>query len=200
MGFGDAIKDKDKASTQDCAKALIFLCHHLDEGLKIEYLTVKDPFVLWNGLKERYDNLKITSKLKLCGDNISDYDMFEKTFTTFHASNMVLQQQYREKGFTKYSQLISLLLVAERNNEFDITHLDADITTISGSSNLIEGSGRATITLPMGTIIIIENAMFSSKSKRNLLSFKDIRKNGFHIETIDENNMEYLIVTKNVSG
>ncbi|XP_070004083.1 uncharacterized protein [Nicotiana sylvestris] len=117
MGLGDAIKDKDKASTQDCAKALIFLCHHLDEGLKIEYLTVKDPFVLWNGLKERYDNLKITSKLKLCGDNISDYDMLEKMFTTFHASNIVLQQQYREKGFTKYSQLISLLLVAERNNE-----------------------------------------------------------------------------------
>ncbi|XP_070004267.1 uncharacterized protein [Nicotiana sylvestris] len=103
MGLGDAIKDKDKASTQDCAKALIFLRHHLDEGLKIEYLTVKDPFVLWNGLKERYDNLKITSKLKLCGDNISDYDMREKTFTMFHASNMVLQQQYREKGFTKYS-------------------------------------------------------------------------------------------------
>ncbi|XP_070011462.1 uncharacterized protein [Nicotiana sylvestris] len=117
MGLGDAIKDKDKASTQDCAKALIFLRHHLDEGLKIEYLTVKDPFVLCNGLKERYDNLKITSKLKLCGDNISGYDMLEKTFTTFHASNMVLQQQYREKGFTKYSQLISPVLVAERNNE-----------------------------------------------------------------------------------
>ncbi|XP_070029547.1 uncharacterized protein [Nicotiana sylvestris] len=117
MGLGDAIKDKDKASTQDCTKTLIFLRHHLDEGLKIEYLTVKDPFVLWNGLKERYDNLKITSKLKLCGDNISDYDILEKTFTTFHASNMVLQQQYREKGFTKYSQLISLLLVAGRNNE-----------------------------------------------------------------------------------
>ncbi|XP_070032990.1 uncharacterized protein [Nicotiana tomentosiformis] len=29
---------------------------------------------------------------------------------------MVLQQQYREKGFKKYSKLISLLLVAERNN------------------------------------------------------------------------------------
>ena len=35
MGLGDAIKDKDKASTQDYAKALIFLRHHLDEGLKI---------------------------------------------------------------------------------------------------------------------------------------------------------------------
>ncbi|XP_070057526.1 uncharacterized protein [Nicotiana tomentosiformis] len=118
MGLGDAIKDKNKASTQDCAKALIFLRHHLDEGLKIEYLTVKDPLVLWNGLKERYDNLKIISKLKLCGDTIIDYDMLEKMFTTFHASNMVLQQQYREKGFKKYSELISLLLVAERNNDF----------------------------------------------------------------------------------
>ncbi|XP_070017162.1 uncharacterized protein [Nicotiana sylvestris] len=30
---------------------------------------------------------------------------------------MVLQQQYREKGFKKYSELISLLLVAEQNND-----------------------------------------------------------------------------------
>ncbi|KAL0346434.1 UNVERIFIED_CONTAM: hypothetical protein Scaly_1659400 [Sesamum calycinum] len=30
---------------------------------------------------------------------------------------MLLQQQYREKGFTKYSELISCLLVAEQNNE-----------------------------------------------------------------------------------
>ncbi|XP_070045651.1 uncharacterized protein [Nicotiana tomentosiformis] len=60
---------------------------------------------------------RITSKLKLCGDSITDYDMLEKTFTTFHASNMVLQQQYREKGFKKYSELIFLLLVAERNND-----------------------------------------------------------------------------------
>ncbi|XP_070025372.1 uncharacterized protein LOC142181869 [Nicotiana tabacum] len=30
---------------------------------------------------------------------------------------MVLQQQYREKDFKKYSELISLLLVVERNND-----------------------------------------------------------------------------------
>ncbi|XP_070013888.1 uncharacterized protein [Nicotiana sylvestris] len=60
---------------------------------------------------------RITSKLKLYGDTITDYYMLEKTFTTFHASNMVLQQQYREKGFKKYSKLISLLLVAKRNND-----------------------------------------------------------------------------------
>ncbi|XP_074352797.1 uncharacterized protein LOC141691949 [Apium graveolens] len=43
--------------------------------------------------------------------------MLEKIYSTFHASNVLLQQQYREKGFTKYSDLISCLLVAEQNNK-----------------------------------------------------------------------------------
>ena len=43
--------------------------------------------------------------------------LLEKTFSTFHASNMLLQQQYRERGFKKYSELISCLLVAKQNNE-----------------------------------------------------------------------------------
>ena len=60
---------------------------------------------------------KISSQLKLCGDNITEEDMLEKTFTTFHASNVLLQQQYRERRFIEYSQLISCLLVAEKNNE-----------------------------------------------------------------------------------
>ena len=35
----------------------------------------------------------------------------------FHASNVLLQQQYQERRFTKYYELISCLLVAEQNNE-----------------------------------------------------------------------------------
>ena len=42
--------------------------------------------------------------------------------------------------------------------------------------------------------------MFSPKSKRNLLSFKDIRENGYHIQSMDEINLEYLGITNNVSG
>ncbi|XP_069150858.1 uncharacterized protein [Solanum lycopersicum] len=38
---------------------MIFLHHYLDEILKIEYLTVKDPLVLWKNLKERFDHLKM---------------------------------------------------------------------------------------------------------------------------------------------
>ena len=60
---------------------------------------------------------KISSQLKLCGEKIIDEDMLEKTYTTFHASNMLLHQQYRERRFTKYSELITCLLIVEKNNE-----------------------------------------------------------------------------------
>ena len=127
---------------------MIFLWHHLHQALKMEYLTIKDPYVLWSSLYERYGHLKsvilpnarnewnalrlqdfksvheynsalyrITSQLKLCGENITDEDMLEETFTTFHASNMVLQQQYKAHQYTKYSDLIACLLVAKKNNE-----------------------------------------------------------------------------------
>ncbi|XP_021851982.2 uncharacterized protein [Spinacia oleracea] len=146
--LGDTIKEGNKATSQNKAKAMIFLRHHLHEGLKIEYLTVKDPQILWSNLKERYDHQKtvilpkarydwlhlrlqdfksvseynsamfrITSQLKLCGEKITDAEMLEKTYSTFHANNIVLQTQYREKGFKKYSELISCLLVAEQKNE-----------------------------------------------------------------------------------
>ena len=75
----------------------------------------------------------------------------------------------------------------------------ANVTTISGNSNLIEGSGRATIFLPKGTKLVIEDALFSFKSPRNLLSFKDIRQNGYHFEKMNEMNVEYLGITEFVS-
>lgn len=142
------IRARNTASPQDKAVALIFLRHHIHEGLRSEYLTIKEPDVLWIGLKERFDHLKmvilpkaqndwlnlrlqdfktvseynsalfkITSKLKLCDEGVTDEQLLEKTFTTFHASNVVLQQQYRERRFKKYSDLISCLLVAEENNQ-----------------------------------------------------------------------------------
>ncbi|KAK4716531.1 hypothetical protein R3W88_014869 [Solanum pinnatisectum] len=111
-GLGDSIIEGKKASSRDKTKVIIFLCHHLNESLKVEYLAVKDPLELWIGLKGR-----ITSQLKLCGETIKDEDMLEKTLTTFHASTMILQQQYREKGFHKYFELISCLLIAEQHND-----------------------------------------------------------------------------------
>ena len=43
--------------------------------------------------------------------------MLEKTLTSMHKENLMLMQQYRERRFTKYSELLSCLLVTEQNNK-----------------------------------------------------------------------------------
>ncbi|XP_028096072.1 uncharacterized protein LOC114295986 [Camellia sinensis] len=127
MNLGDTIKDENEASLQDHARAMIFIHHHLPEEQKTEYLTIKDPLVLWNNLKEMYEHqktiilpkarydwfqlrlqdyksvseynlalFKIVSRLELCGEKVTEEDMLEKTYSTSHASNLLLQQQYRE--------------------------------------------------------------------------------------------------------
>ncbi|TYJ14716.1 hypothetical protein E1A91_A10G135800v1, partial [Gossypium mustelinum] len=65
----------------------------------------------------------------------------------------------------------------------------------SDSSKLIQGSRRAIILLPKGAKFVIDDALFSTKSQRNLLSFKDIRINEYHIKTMNEKNIEYLYIT-----
>ena len=50
--LGNIILADKKATNQDKAKTMIFICHHLHEGLKVEYLIVKDPLELWKNLKE----------------------------------------------------------------------------------------------------------------------------------------------------
>ncbi|GAV83413.1 hypothetical protein CFOL_v3_26860, partial [Cephalotus follicularis] len=75
-----------------------------------------------------------------------------------------------------------------------LTIAKANVGTISGISNLIEGSGMASFVLSNGTQMRITNVLYSTKSRRNLLSFKDIRLNGYHIETTNENGKEYLYI------
>jgi hypothetical protein len=68
--------------------------------------------------------------------------------------------------------------------------------TIAGRDATIVGSGCATITLPMGTQITIKDALLYPDLTRTLLSYRNIRNNGFHIETHNANNEEFLLITK----
>ncbi|XP_019159318.1 PREDICTED: uncharacterized protein LOC109156009 [Ipomoea nil] len=76
----------------------------------------------------------------------------------------------------------------------------SNITTISNDQVQIVGSGRASIILPKGTKLLIENALLYPQSKQTLLSFKDICLNGFHTETKTKNNEEFLIMTQLMTG
>ena len=76
---------------------------------------------------------------------------------------------------------------------------EANVTTKSDYANLIKGSGRANIMLSNGTKLQINDDLYSSSSSKNLLSFKDIRQNRYHIETSSESNFEFLCITSIIS-
>ncbi|XP_015064597.1 uncharacterized protein LOC107009774 [Solanum pennellii] len=89
MGLRDTIKEENKSSNQNCARAMIFLRHHLDEILKIEYLKVKDPLVLWKNLKERFDHLKMVIHPK------ARYDWMQlrlQDFKSIHECNSTMSR------------------------------------------------------------------------------------------------------------
>ena len=77
----------------------------------------------------------------------------------------------------------------------NLSLVKSNVNTILGLIDLIQGSGRTTIILPSGTKIHINDAFYSTKSKRNLLSFKDICRNGYYIETMNNGSNDCLLIT-----
>ena len=63
---------------------------------------------------------KICQKLKFCEKEPSDLDKIEKTLSTMLPSERLITQQYREKGFTVYTNLIQTLRQAEKNHELTV--------------------------------------------------------------------------------
>jgi len=78
-----------------------------------------------------------------------------------------------------------------------LTKRQGNVLTITGRDATIVGSSHATITLPMGTQLTIEDALLYPDSTLTLLSYRDIRKNGLHVETHEEQKEEFLLLTKN---
>ena len=70
-------------------------------------------------------------------------------------------------------------IIKDRKYFFSLKIRDyaGSVSTISGNAKVIMGSGRAKFSMLEGTIFEISNALYSPKSHRNLLNFKDIRRN-----------------------
>ena len=102
MNLGETIKEKNSASLQDCAKVMIFICHHLHEGLKVKYFIIKYPFVKWKNLKERYNHQKFTILSQVCYDwlrprlqdfkSVSEYNSILSKITS---AEIILQNYHR---------------------------------------------------------------------------------------------------------
>ena len=65
----------------------------------------------------------------------------------------------------------------------EVSETPNSIKTVGGTVSIARGTGKAQVSLPNGTVIDIENAIYAPTSSRNLLSFADLRKNGLHVTT-----------------
>ncbi|KAK3416596.1 hypothetical protein EUGRSUZ_H02352 [Eucalyptus grandis] len=52
------ILEDGTSNKKDKTNALIFIRRHLHESLQTQYLSVRDPHILWRMLKDRYDHTK----------------------------------------------------------------------------------------------------------------------------------------------
>ena len=64
------------------------------------------------------------------------------------------------------------------------------ITTVTGSHLISYQIGEACLIMSGGTYIRISRIVYLPMSTRNLLSFQDIRRNGFHLCTAKEDNQK----------
>ena len=64
--------------------------------------------------------------------------------------------------------------------------------TIARGQNFKFREGRATIALPRGATLEIEQAMYAPTAHRSLIGFKDLLANGIHTTTVMKNNQEAL--------
>lgn len=90
-----------------------------------------------------------------------------------------------------------------RKREFfhQITPSHRQVTTIMGQHQIEESHGPATLTLPRGTVLQITLALYGPKATQNLISFKDIRANGLHIQSSMGNTREELhIIVRTPTG
>jgi hypothetical protein len=77
-----------------------------------------------------------------------------------------------------------------------LTKRTGNILTVARHDACIVASGKATIILHIGTQVTIDNALLYPDSTRTLLSYRDIHKNELHVVTYEENNEEFLLITK----
>ena len=68
--------------------------------------------------------------------------------------------------------------------------------TIAGGQDFKYREGRATIVLPGGATLQMDNAMYAPDAHRSLISFKDLRANSIHTTTSVINQKEALVLQR----
>ncbi|XP_051139089.1 uncharacterized protein LOC127256907 [Andrographis paniculata] len=98
MSLVHTIASENAATSQDRAKAIIFIRHHLDIPLQFKYLTVKDPLDLWNELREKFGHLKYITLPKARHDCLNLRLQDFKNITEYNSAIHHITSQLKLSG------------------------------------------------------------------------------------------------------
>ncbi|XP_012846367.1 PREDICTED: uncharacterized protein LOC105966354 [Erythranthe guttata] len=108
----------------------------------------------------------IKSTLEYCGEKLTDAEILEKTYSTLiHASHMILSQQYRAKNYTLFSELVTVLLLAEKNHDLLLKNNQARPvgTRPLPEANLVDRNPQPLPEANLSTEITVEKAEYGQR-------------------------------------
>ena len=91
-------------------------------------------------------------------------------------------------------------ILKNQKNFSELMFIPRKVSTIAGPVQIIKSYERAHMMLLNGTHLFIKDALFLRSSRINLINFKDIKMNGYHIEIVSEGNNEYLCIVTNIGS
>jgi hypothetical protein len=97
----------------------LFLPQARTDWINLRVLDFPD-FVSFNSELHR-----IVAQLRLCGQEVTDAELIEKTLSTFPPATAILSQQYRNMKFKKHTTLMSHLLLAEKHHQLLLRNADS---------------------------------------------------------------------------
>ena len=132
--------------------------------------------------------LYILNNILLCFIFTSDFILLFTLCFVFFKKKLVISKIHVLFGFKMNENDLCLanyattyIILWDKIYFLEFTLIKVNVSTISGTTNLVEDSERVNIMLSNGTRFYINDTLYSSKSRRKLLNFKDIRRNGYHI-------------------
>ncbi|XP_074318041.1 uncharacterized protein LOC141654825 [Silene latifolia] len=120
-GLEHTVKIGNFGTYQEKQQAHIFIRHHMDEGLKNEYLRIRDSSELWARLEERFGHQQYVLLPKLCHEweNLCFQDFTlvnEYNSTLFRIASQLEYCGHEVSDFTKIEKTFSTM--GKRNIDF----------------------------------------------------------------------------------
>ncbi|KAG7568080.1 GAG-pre-integrase domain [Arabidopsis thaliana x Arabidopsis arenosa] len=143
---------------------------------------------------------RIVSIMKLCGEEVSDNDLLEKTLSSFHTQNIVLQQQYLPRGPRDRLQYQIPAKNPTMSSETDpqIVAVDMGMDVESVDAEMDVATDITSVMVPVRAVVSLNQTALPTQPIS--LPAPDAECSITGQRTVGERNKESILITKITLG